>query len=305
MLTRAAAADSSVLLLGETGTGKGVAAQVLHEASARRDGPFVQVDCAALAPSVFESELFGHERGSFTGAVARHRGRFERAAAGTLFLDEVGELSLPFQAKLLTALQDRRFERLGGDAAVALNARVVAATNRNLLADVEAGRFRLDLYHRLHVLEIELPPLRARPEDIPELVRVHLPELSSRAGITPPELAPDFVAELAGRPWPGNVRELLHELERALVLCGESVLDASSLAPEAAVPIGPVETPPALGWPVLPPPELGEGAAAEILQVLRATGGNVSRAARRLGISRGTLRYRIAQYGLSASIPRD
>ncbi|MDH3685188.1 MAG: sigma-54 dependent transcriptional regulator, partial [Myxococcales bacterium] len=241
MLVRAAAVDSSVLLLGETGTGKGVAARVLHEGSARRHGPFVQVDCAALAPSVFESEVFGHERGSFTGAVARHQGRFERAAGGTLFLDEVGELSLPFQAKLLTALQDRRFERLGGDRAVALDARVVAATNRNLVEDVAAGRFRLDLYHRLHVLEIELPPLRARPEDIPELVQAHLPELSSRAGIAPPELTPDFVAVLAARPWPGNVRELLHELERSLVLCGESVLDASSLMPAAEISTRPAE----------------------------------------------------------------
>ena len=301
-LARAAAVECSVLLLGETGTGKGVAARALHAASRRRQGPFVSVDCAALAPSVFESELFGHERGAFTGAVARHRGRFERAAGGTLFLDEVGELPLRFQAKFLTALQDRCVERLGGVSPVSLDVRVVAATNRDLVRDVEEGRFRLDLYHRLRVLEITLPSLRSRPEDVAEIVWANLPALAARVGVQPPELTSGFLAALTERSWPGNVRELLHELERALVLCRGRVLDADALGEGVSRAPAPFRAgqSPALSMRDAPPDP-----ADEIGQVLRSTGGNVARAARRLGVSRGTLRYRIAQHGLSSLIPRD
>jgi two-component system response regulator HydG len=247
---------------------------------------------------VFESELFGHERGAFTGAVARHRGRFERARGGTLFLDEIGELPLAFQAKLLTALQEGRLERLGGAEPVVVDVRVVAATNRDLARDVDEGRFRLDLYHRLRVLEIALPPLRERPEDVPEIVRAHLPALADRAGLPPPRLTGEFLTALAERRWPGNVRELLHAVERALVHARGPVLDAAALGDETlAAPVARearVSRPPGTGDP-----------ASEISRVLRSTGGNVSRAARRLGVSRGTLRYRIVQHGLGSLIPRD
>jgi DNA-binding NtrC family response regulator len=299
VLVRAGAAESPVLLLGETGTGKGVAARALHEASRRARGPFVHVDCAALSPTVFESELFGHERGAFTGAVTRRIGLLERARAGTLFLDEVGELTPTFQAKLLMALQDARFERVGGAAPVALDARVVAATNRDLSRDVARGRFRLDLYHRLRVLEIVLPPLRERPEDVAGLVRFHLPELATRAGVGVPRLSPGFLHALAARAWPGNVRELLHEVERALVLHPGEMLEAAALEPE-----------PPLDWPCvgIGPADVARGggdATAEIAAALASTGGNVSRAARRLGVARGTLRYRITRHGLGELIPRD
>ena len=297
-VARAAAAESPVLLLGETGTGKGVVAQALHEISPRRAGPLVHVDCAALAPTVFESELFGHERGAFTGAVARHRGRFERARGGTLFLDEVGELPLAFQSKLLTALESGRIERLGGAQTVRVDARIVAATNRDLAEEVGAGRFRLDLYHRLRVLEIVLPPLRDRLSDVPELVRAHLPRLAARAGVRTPRLADGFLAALAERVYPGNVRELLHEVERALVRSRGAVLDAAALGPPQERDAAPPSAAPRRT-------AHAGGPADEIERVLRATGGNVSRAARRLGISRGTLRYRIAQHGLAGVIPRD
>jgi len=339
-LALVAPAETTVLLLGETGSGKGAAAAWLHARSARAAGPFVHVDCAALAPGVVESELFGHERGAFTGALAPRRGRFELAQSGVLFLDEVGELDLPLQAKLLRALEDRRFERVGGQRTLALDARVVAATHRDLAAAVREGRFRRDLYFRLCVFAIALPPLRARLDDLPALVAALLPGLARRVGIAPPAARADFLAALAAHAWPGNVRELANVLERALLLSEGGPLDAAaacaaladaachpveptdvaSASPDAAwgrppVPAGPVGGPAryagahALAPAGAPPAVLRAPGADEtperIATVLRATGGNVSRAARRLGVARSTLRWQIERHGLHDLVPRD
>jgi transcriptional regulator with GAF, ATPase, and Fis domain len=301
-LARVAPTESTVLLLGETGTGKGLAARELHTRSPRAAGPFVHVDCAALSASLVESELFGHERGAFTGAVAPRLGRLELARGGTLFLDEIGELELPLQGKLLRALQDRRFERLGGTRSLALEARIVAATHRDLRAAVREGRFRKDLWFRLCVFPLTLPPLRARPGDVALLVRAELPGAARRLGVPLPALAPDFVTALARHDWPGNVRELLNALDRALLLADGGVLDAA--VAQLAIDVGRVDA-----APVAPPAPLPAAADApepeRIAAVLRVTGGNVSRAARRLGVARSTLRWQIERYGLQELVPDD
>jgi len=304
-LARVAPTESTVLLLGETGTGKGLAAREIHAASPRAQGPFVHVDCAALSASLVESELFGHERGAFTGAVAPRVGRLELARGGTLFLDEIGELELPLQGKLLRALQDRRFERLGGTRSLALEARVVAATHRDLRAAVREGRFRKDLWFRLCVFAVELPTLRARPGDVALLVRSELPSAARRLGVPLPALAPDFLPALARHSWPGNVRELHNALERALLLAERGVLDAA--VAQAAIHLGRLDEAPDAP---LPPPaaeadEPGGAESERIAAVLRATGGNVSRAARRLGVARSTLRWQMQRYGLQELIPED
>ena len=294
-----AAADSTLLVTGETGTGKGLVARLVHEASRRARGPFVHVDCAALAPTIIESELFGHERGAFTGAELARDGRLATAAGGTLFLDEVGELEARLQAKLLRALQDRAFERVGGSRTLAMNARIVAATNRNLRAAVADGSFRADLYHRLRVLELRLPPLRERPEDIPALVDHGLREAARRLGRAAPPTTECFAGALAAHVWPGNVRELLNLLERLLVRHPGATLDAGLLAAE----LDP--------WPDAAPAtsaavrDAGGGEESQIARALIETGGNVARAARRLGLPRGTLRHRIERFGLRHLIPRD
>jgi len=297
-LRRIAASDATVLVTGETGTGKGLVARALHATSPRAAGPFVHVDCAALAPSVIESELFGHERGAFTGAEAPRSGRFEAAAGGTLFLDEVAELEPRLQAKLLRALQDRAFERVGGGRTLALAARVVAATNRDLRRAIADGSFRADLYYRLQVVELELPPLRARLDDLPALVEHLLHEGARRAARPAPRVTPAFLATLAAHDWPGNVRELANLMERLLALGGGPVLHAEDLDGAFS------------SWRPGPPPAVvadapDQGDAARIAVALAATGGNVARAARRLGLPRSTLRHRIAKHGLAHLIPRD
>jgi transcriptional regulator with GAF, ATPase, and Fis domain len=309
-IARVAATESTVLLLGETGTGKGLAAREIHAASARSGGPFVHLDCAALSASLVESELFGHERGAFTGAVAPRAGRLELARDGTLFLDEVGELELPLQGKLLRALQDRRFERLGGARTLSLEARVVAATHRDLRAEVRAGRFRRDLWFRLCVFAIELPPLRQRPADVVALVRAELPGIARRLGVTLPRVDPAFVEALARHDWPGNVRELLNALERALLLAEEpalggelarAVLAAGSLGDDGAGVLQP--TPAPAPGPLVPAGS--DGSRERVAAVLRETGGNLSRSARRLGVPRSTLRWQVQRYGLQGLIPED
>ena len=226
-LRRVARADATVLLRGETGTGKGLVARLLHDASTRAAAPFAHVDCAALAPSVIESELFGHERGAFTGADACRAGRLEAAAGGTLFLDEIAELEPRLQAKLLRALQDRTFERVGGARTLTLQARVVAATHRDLRRMVADGSFRADLYFRLQVFEVTLPPLRERLDDIPALVARGLAAIAARSGGAPPHCTAAFVDALALHRWPGNVRELWNLLERSVVHDDDGVLDAA------------------------------------------------------------------------------
>ncbi len=208
---------ATVLLTGETGTGKGAAAHALHARSRQAHGPFVHVDCAALSPTLIESELFGHERGAFTGALDRRVGRFELAAEGTVFLDEIGELEERQQAKLLRVLHDREYERIGGVATLPMTARVIAATSRGLLQEVREGRFRADLYFRLNVVQLRLPPLRERRGDVALLVRALLPRLAASLGVASCELDGAVFSRLASRSWPGNVRELMNVLERLLI----------------------------------------------------------------------------------------
>ena len=284
-LRRLAALDTTVLLGGETGTGKGVAARLLHRLSGRR-GALVEADCASLPPSLFESELFGHERGAFTGAISLRRGRFERAAEGTVFLDEIAELDRSLQARLLRVLQDRRFERVGGDAPLAMTARIVAATARDLRAEVAAGRFRADLYYRLAVVRVDLPPLRDRRGDVPVLVRRSLPAILRRVGLDPPILDEGALACLSAHPWWGNVRELLNALERLAIRCPGRAVGSADL--EAVL-----ESRPLLAEGARPPAHVAAPAAAEIETALREAGGNVALAARRLGLPRTTLRRRL------------
>jgi transcriptional regulator with GAF, ATPase, and Fis domain len=301
--------ESTVLLLGETGTGKGVVARLLHAASARADGPFVHVDCAALSPALIESELFGHERGAFTGAVERRAGRFELARNGTVFLDEIGDLEPRLQSKLLRVLQDREYERLGGSRTLPMTARVVAATSHDLREAVERGRFRRDLYFRLNVFPLRMPPLRERLEDLPLLVRAGLERVSRRLGMATPAVGEGLHAALRAHDWPGNVRELMNVLERLVVRgrCGPL---------EAADWQGARDDPPRrdTGERLLQPTgdcASGDGIEARtrprdaIAGALAGTGGNVARAARRLGVPRSTLRYWIQQHGLAELVPRD
>jgi two-component system C4-dicarboxylate transport response regulator DctD len=269
-IARLADLPTTVLLLGETGTGKGVVARALHAGGARRGRPFVHVDCAGLPEALFESELFGHERGAFTGAVAARVGRAEAAADGTLFLDEIGELPLRLQAKLLRLLQERCFERVGGGAARPFRARVIAATHVDLDAAVARGAFRRDLLFRLDVARLTLAPLRARREDLPALARALLARAAERLGLPPRECDPALLARLAAHDWPGNVRELENTLERWLI-------GGASLA-------------------TAPPAE-----AERIARALAASAGNVARAARCLGLPRSTLRSRISRLDLGRS----
>jgi transcriptional regulator with GAF, ATPase, and Fis domain len=226
-----APSEATVLLLGETGTGKELVAQAIHRNSPRAAGPFVVVNCAALPETLLESELFGHERGAFTGATNRKEGRFVLAHHGTLFLDEVGELSLPIQAKILRVLQAREFEPLGGTHTVRVDVRIITATNRDLEKMVREGRFRDDLFYRLNVFPVMLPPLRERPEDLPALAAFFLKkfcEKNRRESIT---LAPEVLEALRHYPWPGNIRELENVMERAVILCRGTVITLENLPP--------------------------------------------------------------------------
>ncbi len=284
---RVAALSSTVLLLGETGVGKGLVARTLHRRSPRRSLPFVHADCASLAPSVLESELFGHERGAFTGAVACRIGRLERAGGGTLFLDEIGELDAALQGRLLRVLQDREFERLGSSEPRRFAARIVAATQRDLAADVRAGRFRADLFYRLDVIRIAIPPLRERREDIAPLCAAALARISAGHGAPPPRLGDAALAAFALHAWPGNVRELENAVERLCARFPGALIGASEVRD-------------ALGQRAAPRDDLvceEPAARPDIARALRDANGNVAAAARSLGVPRTTLRRRIAHTG--------
>ena len=286
---RVAAAESTVLLLGESGTGKEVVARLIHEASPRARGPFVAVSCAALSETLLESELFGHERGAFTGAQARHEGTFEQADGGTLMLDEVGETSPALQAKLLRVLQERRFQRVGGEQEIAVDVRLVAATNRDLEAAVAAGQFREDLYYRLAVFPIRIPPLRDRPADVVPLTEHFLHLLTRGPGRTQPELTGAARDALLAHRWPGNVRELQNVVERSLILAGAGPIRPEDLGLGSAAPKASSGEPTTL--------KAMERRAIEA--ALAAEDGNRRRAAKRLGIALRTLQYKIKEYGLS------
>ncbi|HEY4108542.1 sigma-54 dependent transcriptional regulator [Puia sp.] len=226
--------DTSVLILGETGTGKEMIAKMIHRHSQRSDGPLVKVNCAAMPATLIESILFGHEQGAFTGAVQRKRGKFEQADQGTIFLDEIGEIGLDMQVKLLRVLQEKEIEPLGGEEVIKVNCRVIAATNRDLEADVAAGRFRMDLYYRLNVFPLTLPPLRDRPEDIPALARHFTEQYSQKLGKPVPALAPAVLAELQRSSWPGNIRQLEHTIERAVLLAQGDTIREIAFSPSPA-----------------------------------------------------------------------
>ena len=228
-LHRAAATDATVLLEGESGTGKELFARALHALSPRADGPFVAINCAAIPENLLETELFGHEKGAFTGATARKPGKFELAHRGTLFLDEIGDLPLPLQAKILRALEEKRFERVGGTASLQVDVRVVAATNRNLKAAVAARQYREDLYFRLSVFPITIPPLRERPDDIPMLAKYFIERFCRDLNKKPLALAPSARRRAAAYPWPGNVRELQNCIERAVILTEGDTIHARHL----------------------------------------------------------------------------
>jgi len=283
-IAKVAKTNASVLLLGESGTGKEVAARALHEQSARRSGPFVAMNCAAVTETLLESEIFGHEKGAFTGATEARRGRFELADGGTLFLDEVGELAPGLQSKLLRVLEERRFERVGGSREISVDVRLVAATNRDLAAEMAAGRFRTDLYHRLAVFPLRLPPLRERKGDILPLAEHLLARIGEDLGRRGLSLSAEARAALLGRDWPGNVRELRNVLERAAILSDGTELSAEHLAAPGA--------PPATST-------LREAERAAIAAALAATGGHRKQAAERLGIGERTLYDKIKEYGLS------
>jgi len=281
LVRRAAKSDATVLVSGESGTGKELVARAVHVQSDRVGGPFVPVNCKALAEGVLESELFGHERGAFTGADRARVGLFERAHGGTLFLDEIGETSPGFQAKLLRALQERRVTRVGGSEERPLDFRVVAATNRDLKREVESGRFREDLYFRLAVIPIALPPLRERPEDVLALARHFF--VRAAADRRPPleGWSPEVEAFLRGHAWPGNARELENTIERGVALARGPRIELEDLLLDDA-PDPPGDDEPLAGW-------LDRQAAERIRAVLAASGGSRAEAARRLGIDRTTL----------------
>lgn len=297
VVARVAAHKTTVLITGESGTGKEVVARAIHRASPRAGGPFVGVNCAAIPETLLESELFGHARGAFTGAVADKAGLFEQAEHGTLLLDEIGEMPLALQAKLLRVLQDGEIRRVGDERSRKVDVRIVAATARDLEADVRAGSFREDLLYRLHVVAIHLPPLRERPEDIPALAhhfaRLAGKRLGRRLGISA-----SGVEWLASQPWPGNARELEHTIERAGVLTDHDVLEPADFRPPLA---GSATSRGESGVPTTPTTlreTLDAAERAAIAEALAAARGNRREAATRLGVSLRTLFYKIARHGL-------
>jgi two-component system response regulator HydG len=282
--SQAAPSTATVLILGESGTGKELIARFIHAKSARAGGPFVAVNCSAIPEAILEAELFGHERGAFTGAVAKREGRFAKARGGTLFLDEIGELSQSVQVKLLRVLQEGEYEPVGGDT-VKADVRIVAATNRNLRAEVDAGRFREDLFYRLNVISVTAPPLRARREDVPLLVDHFLGVYCRKNGRQRLVVPPEVLTKLEDYAWPGNVRELENVIERAAVLCRGESLSLADL-PEAVAEAAAAQ-PSALAFPVGTP--LEEVERRLIRETLKYTNGDKSLAAQLLGISTRTI----------------
>ena len=300
-----APSSSSVLLLGESGTGKELFAQALHQNSPRKDKPFIKVACAALPETLLESELFGHEKGSFTGALYARAGRFEMADGGTLFLDEIGDISPTVQVKLLRFLEEREFERVGGNRTYKVDVRIVCATHRDLRKKLEDGSFREDLYYRLNVIEIHIPPLRERGEDIPVLAHHFLKKFADANGKDVRRISDEALARLLRHPWPGNVRELENAMERAVVLASEPVLTPDHFptlhrigadAPAAGAKGG-------LGV-AIPGSTFAEIEREAILRTLEAVGGNTSRAASLLQVSARKIQYKLKEYHEAGTVAR-
>jgi len=297
-IAQVASSRSTVLITGESGTGKEVVARALHDRSSRSEGPFVAVNCAAIPEHLLESELFGHEKGAFTGAVGRRVGRFERADGGTLFLDEIGDMSLVLQAKVLRALEERTVERVGGESERPVDVRVIAATNHALQDAIVAGRFREDLYYRLAVVEMELPPLRLRGDDV-RLLALHFAAHFAEAHGRPVEgISERALSRMSEVGWPGNVRELRNVMDRAVLLTTGSVIRSDSLRLGAAAPRGasrPAVSEPA-GYPINT--SLSDVERDHIQRVLDGVDGQIGRAAEVLGVHRNTLTRKIREYGL-------
>ncbi|MFT7583510.1 MAG: DNA-binding NtrC family response regulator [Myxococcota bacterium] len=305
-MERVAASDITVLIQGESGTGKELVSSAIHTHSGRNKGPFIALNCAAIPESLQESELFGHERGAFTGATSRRAGRFEQADKGTLFLDEVGELSPGLQAKLLRVVQERRFHRVGGDQELRTDVRLVAATHRDLEAEVEAGRFREDLYYRLAVFELDVPPLRERSSDIPALAQQFVQHFSTKYGNGRLKLSGAAMACLQSHPWPGNVRQLQNAIERGVVIARDGVIQLEDLPKRlqktsevVAAGVAPVSE---------SVPDLTRGMEMALVDIERAAivaalerhDGNVTEVSRSLGIPRTTLYRKLRKHGIRA-----
>ena len=288
--------DSTVLLTGESGTGKGLVARTIHDASERAHGPFVEANCVVYSEGVLHSELFGHERGAFTGAARTKRGRFELAAGGTLFLDEIGEISTATQLLLLRVLQDRTFERVGGEQTLEADVRLVAATNRDLQRALEEGTFRSDLFYRLNVIPLQLPALREHPDDIPQLAQHFLDRAAERLGRQVEGFSPAAMEALVRHRWPGNIRELENTIERMLVLNRTGLVDVVDLPPALREGAAAASATPARGT-------LQSLERDRIVEGLREAGGNKKLAARKLGIHRSTLYAKLRRYGLLEAQP--
>ena len=293
---------SALIIIGETGTGKGLSARILHHGGSRSSGPLVEINCAALPHDLLESELFGHEAGAFTGAKGRRRGLMEQADGGTLFLDEIGEMDLELQAKLLKAIEERKLRRLGGDREISVDIQVIAATNQNLKRDVEAGRFRADLYHRLSVFHLDLPPLRNSKEDLYDLVPQFIAEYNIKAVKQVKKISEEVWQKLAAHHWPGNVRELRNVIERCVLFSNNEQLPVQWLQ------LGPIEATSAqvegdrICLPLNGSMALDDMDCHIIKTALERNKYNVAATARALGTTRETLRYRINKYGLEQSV---
>ncbi|RUM89381.1 MAG: sigma-54-dependent Fis family transcriptional regulator [Thermodesulfatator sp.] len=302
LIARVAPTEATVLIQGESGVGKEVAARMIHRLSPRASGPFVEVNCAAIPETLIESELFGHERGAFTGATQARRGKFDQAHRGTLFLDEVGDMSLSAQAKVLRVLQEKRFERVGGDRAIEVDVRIIAATNKDLRAEIQAGRFREDLYFRLHVVPIVIPPLRERPEDIPLLVEEFLDELSQHSGLGRKSVSPEVLEALKRYPWPGNVRELRNLIERLVIVSPGEEITLNDL-PQEFLEYTEKSSPPEEipEWFQLTDFKTArERFEREFLRrKLQEYGGNISRMAEAIGLRRSYLHRKLKNLGLT------
>ncbi len=308
-IARVARTDATVLILGESGTGKELVADAIHYGSSRRDGPIIKLNCAAIPENLLEDELFGHERGAYTGADSRRRGRFELAHGGTLFLDEIGELPLGLQVKLLRLLQERTFERLGGSESIKSDVRVICATNRDLESQVVAGQFREDLYYRINVVPLEVPPLRDRAEDVIVLARHFAREAGVRNGRPIETLAPDAVQRLRAHRWPGNVRELRNAVERAVIMGSGDTLLASDLSlaggRSVAQPVSEDQDGRLVRQLMNSEIPFEDFERELLVRALKRTRGNQSRAARMLGMTRRTLQYRIDKFDIDTAPMRQ
>jgi DNA-binding NtrC family response regulator len=295
LVAQVGAARASVLITGESGTGKELIAEAIHAASPRADKPLVRLNCAALAEGLLESELFGHERGAFTGAVARREGRFKQADGGTLFLDEASEIPLGTQVKLLRALQEKSFERVGGNETLKVDVRIIAATNRDLGAAIKSGTFREDLFYRLNVVPIEIPPLRERRRDVPLLASFFLRRYADENGRAIDAISEEALDVFASYAWPGNVRELENAIERAVVLCDGPTIEKRHLPQSLAGEV------PGAGAPPVPGTSIYDLERWAILKTLEACGGSTSKAAMILGISTRKVQYKLHEYSGGAS----